>query len=450
MIRRRTVIMGAAGRDFHLFNARFRDNESVEVVAFTATQIPFIVGRTYPSEIAGRLYPDGVPIRDESELASIIMEKKVDQVFFAYSDVRYEYVMSRSSIVHAAGADFVLGDFLSTMLAAKVPVISVCAVRTGCGKSQTTRMIASILQERGVRVAVVRHPMPYGKLLEQRCQKFETVADLDRYNCTIEEREEYEPHLERGFLVFAGVDYHQILDAAQKEAGVILWDGGNNDLPFYKPDIHVVVTDPHRVGHERLYFPSELNARLADVFVINKEDSASRENIEKLEKSLVELNPKAKIAHADSPVTVEKPESIKGKRVLCVEDGPTLTHGEMAFGAGILAAKKFGAGSVVDPKPFLSGEMVETFMKYPFIRDLLPAMGYGGTQVKDLAKTINRTPCDTVLIATPIDLRRICEIRHDTCRVTYELEEIGKPDLSDVLRNLKKRGTAGAVRGVPR
>jgi predicted GTPase len=433
MSRIKTVIMGAAGRDFHQFNTRFRDNEAYEVVAFTATQIPYIVGRTYPAAIAGPLYPNGVPIHDESELPRLIREQEIEQVFFAYSDVPYEYVMRRASVVQAAGADFVLSEPFGSMLPASKPVISVCAVRTGCGKSQTTRMVAGLLKDRGLKVAVVRHPMPYGDLTAQRCQRFETLEDLQTQDCTIEEMEEYEPHLKEGSLVFAGVDYGDILAAAQNEADVVLWDGGNNDTPFFKPDLHIVVTDPHRVGHEKGYYPGEVNARLADVFVINKEDSADSSDIDALVESLAELNPKAKIVHANSKLTVDDPKGLEGKRVLCVEDGPTLTHGEMAYGAAVIAAQRHGATELVDPRPWVTGEMRETFDTYPGIGKLLPAMGYSDKQVADLGATIDQSDCDVVLIGTPIDLTRLVTLEKPSMRVRYDLEEKGEPKLSTIV-----------------
>jgi predicted GTPase len=425
--------MGAAGRDFHNFNTRLREDEGCEVVAFTAAQIPYIVGRRYPSELAGARYPNGIPIHDESELAHLIRHEQIDEVWFSYSDVSYSYVMSRASVVQAAGADFVLPEPHDTMLRSTKPVISVCAVRTGCGKSQTTRFIAGLLKKRGLKVAVVRHPMPYGKLLEQRCQRFETLADLERHNCTIEEMEEYEPHLTQGFLVFAGVEYAEILAAAQSEADVVLWDGGNNDMPFFNPDLHIVVTDPHRVGHERGYFPGELNARLADIFVINKEDSAEPANIQALQASLGEMNPDAEIVHANSLVTVDRPDEIRGKRVLCVEDGPTLTHGEMTYGAAVIAAQRLGAAQIVDPRPWVTGSIQETFSKYPNIGPLLPAMGYSKEQIDDLEKTIHRVDADLVLIGTPIDLTRLVDLKKPTLRVRYDLEEKGSPTLSEVV-----------------
>ncbi|MBI5511986.1 MAG: GTPase [Deltaproteobacteria bacterium] len=439
MRRTRTLIMGAAGRDFHNFNTRYRSDKSHEVVAFTAAQIPYIVGRTYPKEIAGRLYPRGIKIYDESELDRLIAKMKVDEVVFSYSDVPYGYVMNRAAEVQAAGADFVLPDQRATMLKAKKPVISVCAVRTGCGKSQTTRAVAAILNAKGLRVAVVRHPMPYGDLLRQRCQRFATIDDLKVNKCTIEEMEEYEPHLTRGYLVFAGVDYDMILKAAEREADVILWDGGNNDLPFFKPDLHIVVADPHRVGHERGYYPGEVNARLADVFVINKEDSATKENIEALQRSLYGLNPKAAVIHADSKLTVVDGDKLRGRRVLCVEDGPTLTHGDMTFGAAVIAAKRFGASEIVDPRPYVSGTMKEVFAKYPKIGTLLPAMGYSDAQIRDLGSTIARVPCDVVLIGTPIDLTRLIQIQKPALRVGYDLEEKGGTRLATQIDALLKK-----------
>jgi len=433
MSRIKSIIMGAAGRDFHNFNIRFRNNDAYEVVAFTATQIPYIVDRTYPAELAGRLYPKGIPIFDESELADLIKKHGVRQVFFSYSDVPYNYVMSRASVVHAAGADFILPDPIETMLPAKKPVISICAVRTGCGKSQTTRAVAEVLKARGLKVAAVRHPMPYGDLAAQRCQRFASLDDMKKQKCTIEEMEEYEPHINQGSLVFAGVDYADILSAAEKEADVVLWDGGNNDTPFFKPDLHFVVADPHRPGHERLYFPGEVNARLADAFVINKEDSAEKANIDKLVTSLRGLNPSAKIIHADSKLTVDNAEAIRGKKVLCVEDGPTLTHGEMTYGAAVIAARRFGASEIVDPRPWVQGIMKETFAKYPAIGPLLPAMGYSEQQIADMGATIDRVEADLVLIGTPIDLSRLVKINKPAMRVKYELEEKGEPTLTGMV-----------------
>jgi predicted GTPase len=431
--------MGAAGRDFHNFNTRFRDDPRYDVVAFTATQIPYIVGRTYPPALAGKLYRRGIPIHDEAELPALVKKHGVEQVYFAYSDVAYANVMSKAAVAQAAGADFILAEPFSSMLPAKKPVISVCAVRTGCGKSQTTRMVAGLLKARGLKVAVVRHPMPYGDLVEQRCQRFETVADLERHKCTIEEMEEYEPHLKEGFLVFAGVDYGDILAAAQKEADVVLWDGGNNDTPFFRPDLHIVVTDPHRLGHERGYYPGELNALLATAFVINKEDSADAGNIRKLEATLHELNPEAPIVHANSKLKVDNPEAIRGKRVLCVEDGPTLTHGEMTYGAAVIAARRFGAKEIVDPRPWVRGAIAETFAKYPRIGALLPAMGYSQQQIRDLGETIDRAACDLVLIGTPIDLGRLVAVNKPAMRVYYDLEEKGEPTLTGIVNDFLDR-----------
>ena len=429
----RIVIMGAAGRDFHNFNTVFRQDSSSRVVAFTATQIPNIEGRRYPKELAGPLYPDGIPIHPESDLPRLIREQEVDQVIFAYSDVSHETVMHKASLVLACGADFRLIGPKATMLPAKVPVVSVCAVRTGSGKSQTTRRVAGILRAKGRRVVSVRHPMPYGDLVRQRVQRFAALEDLDRQQCTIEEREEYEPHIVAGGVVYAGVDYGAILAEAQEEADVILWDGGNNDLPFYRSDLEIVVVDPLRPGHERTYHPGETNLRRASVVVINKIDSAGPEGIDAVRRSIRELNPKAMVVDAASPLFVDGAEQIRGRRVLAVEDGPTLTHGEMKYGAGVLAAIRHGAAEVVDPRPYTVGTLTRTFEAYPGIGTLLPAMGYGEQQMRDLEATIARTPCDVVLVATPIDLRRVIEIRKPALRVRYELQEIGRPDLADAL-----------------
>jgi len=429
----RIVIMGAAGRDFHNFNTVFRQDSSSRVVAFTATQIPNIEGRRYPKELAGPLYPDGIPIHPESDLPRLIREQEVDQVVFAYSDVSHETVMHKASLVLACGADFRLIGPKATMLPAKVPVVSVCAVRTGSGKSQTTRRVAGILRAKGRRVVSVRHPMPYGDLVRQRVQRFAALEDLDRQQCTIEEREEYEPHIVAGGVVYAGVDYGAILAEAQEEADVILWDGGNNDLPFYRSDLEIVVVDPLRPGHERTYHPGEANLRRASVVVINKIDSAGPEGIDAVRRSIRELNPKAMVVDAASPLFVDGAEQIRGRRVLAVEDGPTLTHGEMKYGAGVLAAIRHGAAEVVDPRPYTVGTLTRTFEAYPGIGTLLPAMGYGEQQMRDLEATIARTPCDVVLVATPIDLRRVIEIRKPALRVRYELQEIGRPDLADAL-----------------
>ncbi len=430
----RTLIMGAAGRDFHHFNTRFRNDPESEVVAFTATQIPNIEGRKYPAELSGELYPEGIPIYPESDLVDLIHKHKIEQVIFAYSDVSHEYVMHKASVVLAAGADFRLMGLDTTQIASTKPVVSVCAVRTGSGKSQTTRRVAEILQQMGKKVAVIRHPMPYGDLAKQAVQRFAELADLDKHECTIEEREEYEPHIVKNVLVFAGVDYEAILREAEKEADVILWDGGNNDLSFYKSDFQIVVADPHRPGHETTYHPGEANARTADVFVINKVDTADAENVIALHDSLRELAPDAVILDGASPLFVEDPGQIKGKRVLVVEDGPTLTHGEMAYGAGWVAARKFGASEIVDPRPYAVGTILETYKKYPTTGDVLPAMGYGDAQIKELEKTINNTEADLVIIGTPIDLARLMEINKPTQRVRYELQVIGQPTLADLLK----------------
>ncbi len=433
MEKRKVLIMGAAGRDFHNFNVFFRNNPNYEVVCFTATQIPDIADKKYPAELAGDLYPNGIPIYDEKDLEKLIKEYDIDDVVFAYSDVPHEYLMHKASIVHKMGANFILLGPKETMIKSSKPVVSVCAIRTGCGKSQTTRTVAKILQDMGKKVVAIRHPMPYGDLAKQAVQRFATLEDLKKHECTIEEMEEYEPHINKGIVVYAGVDYEKILREAEKEADIILWDGGNNDFPFYKSDLEIVVVDPLRVGHETLYHPGETNFRRADVIVINKVDSANIEDVNELRENIMEINPDATVVEAASPIFVKDYEKIKGKKVLVVEDGPTLTHGEMDFGAGIVAAMKFGAAEIVDPKPYAVGKIVETFEKYPYIEGLLPAMGYSGQQVKDLETTINNTPCDLVVIGTPIDLNRVCNIKHDTVRVTYELQEIGKPDLKGIL-----------------
>lgn len=431
--RRKIIVLGAAGRDFHNFNVRYRDDETVEVVAFTATQIPGIDGRVYPAELAGSLYPDGIPIRMEDELESLVAESGADEVTFAYSDVSHATVMHLASRAIAAGADFSLLGGESTMIPSEKPVVAVCAVRTGSGKSQTTRAVAEILKAAGKKIAVVRHPMPYGNLVAQTVQRFETYDDLEKHDCTIEEREEYEPHLDRGSIVYAGVDYAEILRRAEKEADVILWDGGNNDIPFYVPDIHITVADPLRVGHETSYHPGEANLRMADVVVINKMDSAVPDDVATLKKTIAELNTDAVIVEAESPVTVDDGADLKGKRVLVVEDGPTLTHGEMTYGAGVVAAKRAGAASLVDARPWASGSIQDVYAKYPHIGDLLPAMGYSEQQRKDLAATINASDADAVLIATPIDLRKIVDIEKPAYRASYELKVISSPSLADVL-----------------
>ncbi len=435
----KTVIMGAAGRDFHNFNTYYRNNENYEVVAFTATQIPNIEERKYPAELSGNLYPEGIPIFAEEELPEIIKSQQVDQVVFAYSDVPHEYVMNKASIVLSAGADFRLMGINTTQLKSKKPVISVCAVRTGSGKSQTTRRVSMIMTDIGFKVAVVRHPMPYGDLVKQRVQRYETYDDLDKNECTIEEREEYEPHLDNGVIVYAGVDYQEILDQAQEEADVILWDGGNNDFPFYVSDLAIVVADPHRPGHERKYHPGETNVHLADVFVINKIDTAEPENVIRVRESLAEINPNAIIIEAASPIFVNEPDEIRGKRVLVVEDGPTLTHGEMSYGAGWVAARKFGAAKIVDPRPYSVGSITQTYEKYPETGPILPAMGYGDAMISDLEKTINHADVDMVISATPIDLTRIIKVNKPMQRVWYELQEIGKPTLADLLQKRFKK-----------
>jgi len=429
----KVIIMGAAGRDFHNFNVYFRNNSNYEVVAFTATQIPDIAGRKYPAELSGSLYPGGIPIYLEENLPNLIKKNEIDQVILAYSDLPYQYVMNKASIVLASGADFRLMGPKSTMLKSNLPVISVCAVRTGCGKSQTTRKVTDILKKKGYKIAVIRHPMPYGDLRKQIWQRYENYADLDRYNCTIEEREEYEPHLDRGNILYAGVDYQEILKRAEKDVDIIVWDGGNNDLPFYKPDVHIVVTDPHRAGHEMTYYPGGANLRMADVVVMNKIDTADLDKINQLRENIHQLAPEAILIEAASPLTVDHPELIRGKRVLVVEDGPTLTHGEMKYGAGVVAAQKYGAKEIVDPRPYAIGTIKDTYTKYPGVGTLLPAMGYGKKQIQELEDTINAVDCDIVIIGTPIDLSRIVKINKKSIRVKYELQEIGRPDLEEVL-----------------
>jgi predicted GTPase len=430
----RTLIMGAAGRDFHNFNVFFRDNPAYEVVAFTATQIPDIAGRTYPVQLAGKLYPAGIPIYAESDLISLIREKNVDQVIFAYSDVPHEYVMHKASAILAAGADFRLMGLKSTQIKSTKPVVSVCAVRTGSGKSQTTRRVSKILRAMGYKVAAIRHPMPYGDLVKQAVQRFATYSDLDKHECTIEEREEYEPHLDNGVIVYAGVDYEKILRQAEQEVDIVLWDGGNNDFSFYVSDLKIVVADPHRPGHELTYHPGETNCRDADVFVINKVDTASAENVITVRQHLAAVNPNATVIEAASPLFVDDPAAIRGKRVLVIEDGPTLTHGEMAYGAGWVAARRFGAAEIVDPRPFAVRSIKATYEKYPKTGPILPAMGYGEAQTKDLEETIARADVDMVIIGTPIDLKRIIKIDKPSQRVRYELQEIGQPTLEDLLK----------------
>ena len=431
---KKVIIMGAAGRDFHNFNTYFRDNKDYRVVAFTATQIPDIEGRKYPAELAGKLYPKGIPIHAEAELNDLIAAHKVDDVHFAYSDVSHEYVMQKASQVMAAGANFVLLGPNDTMIKSRKPVISVCAVRTGSGKSQTSRKVAEILQKKGRQVVAIRHPMPYGDLVKQKVQRFADYADLDKHECTIEEREEYEPHIDKGIIVYAGVDYGAILRQAEKEADVILWDGGNNDFSFYKSDLEIVVADPHRAGHELRYHPGETNFRRAQVIVINKMDTAKKEDIDVVLANIKKINPKAIIVRANSPTIVEDGGRITGKRVLVIEDGPTLTHGGMKYGAGIVAARKYGAAEIIDPRPFAVGTIKKTFEKYNHLDNVLPAMGYGDKQTRELAKTIEAIDCDLVVSATPIDITRVIKVSKPILRVGYELEEIGSPTLKDLLK----------------
>ena len=440
MEKTRVIIMGAAGRDFHNFNVYFRNKKEYDVVAFTATQIPGIEERMYPTELAGPNYPKGIPIYSEEELPKLIKRHNVTEVVFAYSDVPHEYVMHKASVALACGADFRLMGPSTTMLKAKVPVVSVCAVRTGSGKSQTSRKVSKVLKKMGFRVVVVRHPMPYGDLREQVCQRFASLEDLDKNKCTIEEREEYEPHINNGIIVYAGVDYEKILREAEKEADIVLWDGGNNDISFYESDLHIVVADPHRPGNELTYHPGETNLRMADVVVINKVDTADPANVEIVKANVRRVNPDATVIMAASPITVEDSASIKDKRVLVVEDGPTLTHGNMAYGAGTIVAKRLGAKEIVDPRPFAVGSIRDIFKKYTHLGALLPAMGYGEKQIEELEKTINATPCDLVIIGTPVDLRRILNINKPAVKARYELQEVSKPDLEEILRNrfLKK------------
>ncbi|MHA1199190.1 MAG: cyclic 2,3-diphosphoglycerate synthase [Candidatus Heimdallarchaeaceae archaeon] len=431
--RRKILIMGAAGRDFHNFNTYYRKNESFEVVAFTATQIPDIVDRKYPSELSGDLYPEGIPIYDESELVDLIKKFDVDEVVFSYSDVTHEYVMHKASLVNATGAAFSLLGTKGTMIKSTKPLISVCAVRTGSGKSQTSRKIVQLLHDSGKKIVAIRHPMPYGDLAKQAVQRFADYSDLDKHETTIEEREEYEPYIDKGLVIYSGVDYEAILREAEKEADVILWDGGNNDFSFYEPDLSIVVADPHRVGHELTYHPGETNLILADVVIVNKITTTSYDNVMQLEENIRNTNPEAIIIEAASPIFVDKPELVKGKRVLVIEDGPTLTHGEMKYGAGVVAARRYGAKELVDPRPYLVGSMKETFDKYPDIGTLLPAMGYFEQQLKDMEETIRNTDCDVIVSATPIDITRLIKIEKPIVRVKYELEEVGFPKLKDIL-----------------
>ncbi len=442
----KVVIMGAAGRDFHNFNVRFREDQRYQVVAFTAAQIPAIEGRRYPPELAGRLYPDGIPILEEEQLPRLIGEQGIQEVIFAYSDVSQHYVMEKASQVISWGADFSLLGVGSTMLVSSRPVVAVGAVRTGCGKSQTTRKVCQILKEMGRKTVVVRHPMPYGNLAQQKVQRFASYQDLDRHHCTVEEREEYEPHIDRGSVVYAGVDYGLILREAEKEAEIIVWDGGNNDVPFYRPDLFIVLVDPLRPGHELGFHPGHTSLRMADVILVNKQDSATPENIEKVKRNARSVNPTATMVDASSPITVDHPEMIAGKRALVVEDGPTLTHGGMEFGAGTVAARQKGAREIVDPRPYTVGGLQEIFRAYPKIGPLLPAMGYSPGQVRDLERTIAAVDCDVVISATPIDLTRVLKIHKPVARVRYELQEIGQPDLHQVLTDFLT-GTARRMEG---
>lgn len=429
----RVILMGAAGRDFHNFNVYFRENDAYEVVAFTATQIPGIESRRYPSELAGSKYPDGIPIYPEEDLPKLIKQHDVDQVVFAYSDVSHEYVMHKASTVMANGADFRLMGPKTTMIKSKVPVVSVCAVRTGSGKSQTSRQVAKILKSKGLRVAAIRHPMPYGDLREQIWERFASYADLDKYECTIEEREEYEPHINDGIIVYAGVDYEKILREAEKEADVIVWDGGNNDWSFYVPDLNIVVADPHRAGNELIYHPGETNLRMADVIIINKEDTADPAKVKQVKDNINLVNPKATVLDAESPITADNPEAVRGKRVLIIEDGPTVTHGGMPYGAGMVFAKKYGAREFVDPRSYAVGSLKEAYKKYTHLGAILPALGYSEKQVAELKETIDKVPCDIVVIGTPIDLRRVISINQSTVRVKYDLKVLGPVPFEQIL-----------------
>jgi predicted GTPase len=438
----KVLIMGAAGRDFHNFNVFYRDNPLYEVVAFTATQIPYIDDRKYPAALCGKLYPKGIPIFPESELLDLIKKFKVTEVVFAYSDLNSQYVMEKAAMVNAANASFRLMGYKETAVKSTKPVIAVVAVRTGAGKSQTSRKVVEILQRLGKKVVSVRHPMPYGDLVKQKVQRFATIADLKKHKCTIEEMEEYEPHIASGKIIYSGVDYEAILREAEKEADVIVWDGGNNDMPFYQADLVITVADPHRAGNEVTYYPGLTNITIADVIVLNKIDSASPENIQTVRESIQKINPKAIVVDAASPISLDKDEDIKlikGKRVLVVEDGPTLTHGGMKYGAGIVAAKKFGAEEIVDPRQYAVKSILDTYKKYPGIGTLLPAMGYSDQQIKDLEITLNKVPCDAVVIGTPIDLRRLIKINKPSVRVNYTLQEIGKPDLTDIITDMFKK-----------
>jgi predicted GTPase len=430
---KKAIIMGAAGRDFHNFNVYFRNNEQYQVVAFTATQIPDIEDRKYPSSLAGKLYPEGIPIHPEQEITSLIKKIQAYEVYFSYSDVSHEYVMHKASEVLGAGASFILLGPEDTMLKSKLPVISVCAVRTGCGKSQTSRRVAQIFKNKGKKAVIIRHPMPYGDLAKQKIQRFADFEDLDKYECTIEEREEYEPHIQNGIVVYAGVDYQAILEEAEREADIILWDGGNNDFSFYHSNLEIVVVDPHRAGHELLYHPGETNFRRAQVFVINKIDTAEKEKIDLVVDNIHQINPEATVIRANSPVFVADEKEIADKKVLVIEDGPTLTHGEMPYGAGVIAATKYGASEIIDPRPFAVGSIAQTFQKFTHLDRVLPAMGYGKEQTDELAQTINKADCDLIISATPIDLSRLIKTDKKILHIRYELEETGSPNLEEVL-----------------
>lgn len=446
MSKRRVIIIGAAGRDFHNFNTYYRDNKAYEVVAFTAAQIPDISGRAYPAKLAGKLYPKGIPIYDEKDLPKLIKKLDVDECVFSYSDVTYQKVMATGAIVQTAGASFTMLGPKDTQIKSTKPVISVCAVRTGCGKSQTSRRVIEILMAKGLKVVAVRHPMPYGDLVAQKVQRYAEISDLAKHKCTVEEMEEYEPHVVRGNVIYAGVDYEAILRAAEKDpkgCDVILWDGGNNDFPFYQSDLQITVVDPHRPGHELMYYPGEISLRLADVAVINKIDSADAAGIQTVRRNIAAINPGATVIDAASTLDVDDPSVIKGKRVLAIEDGPTLTHGEMKIGAAVVAAQKFGAAGFVDPRPYTVGKLRDTFKTYPNIGVLLPAMGYGKQQLKDLEATIDRTDCDSVVIGTPIDLSRIIKINKPFTRVYYNLQEIGRPNFDEILGDFIKKHKLG-------
>lgn len=440
----KTIIMGAAGRDFHNFNVVYRNNPTYEVVAFTATQIPDIDGRVYPKELAGKGYPNGIPILPEEKLLELIKKHKIEEVVFSYSDVPHDYIMHHASKIIAAGANFKMLGFEPTAIKCSKPVVSICAVRTGCGKSQTTRAVVKALKSQGLKVVSIRHPMPYGDLKKQVCQRFATYKDLEKHKCTIEEREEYEPHIDMGAIIYSGVDYAEIAKNASAEADVIVWDGGNNDLPFFQSDLKIVVADPHRAGHEMAYHPGEANIYTADVVVINKIDSAYPDDVNYVRENIMEMNPNAIIIDAASPISVENGHKIRGKKVVVIEDGPTLTHGEMTIGAGIVAAQKYGAAEIVDPKPYFKGTIMAALEKYPHIGDLIPALGYGKKQTADLEKTINSCPCDLVISATPIDITRIVKVKKPILRVSYELQEIGQPTVAELITEFVKKNAKKA------